>query len=178
MSASQFDQRYDSIYQRGGEAPDSARSGGRSAASQLAARPAEAAPGPARDARPKPGFRDAATELAGENAAESTGIAEVVPPDAAPQVRPEGAPAAHWKINPFLVALWLLGLGLTVLGAWGSVAPYVVQMDFMGTQGTMPNGFPWFVMVSTLAPNVVFAGLVIIAGTLTLHAVGWIRRHG
>jgi hypothetical protein len=102
----------------------------------------------------------------------------VVPPDAAPQVRPEGAPAARWKINPFLVALWLLGLGLTVFGAWGSVAPYVVQMDFMGTQGTMPNGFPWFVMVSTLAPNVVFAGLVIIAGALTLHAVGWSRRHG
>jgi hypothetical protein len=177
MSASQFDQRYDSIYQRGGQAHETARSGGRPASPQIATpRPAAAAAEPARDARPSPAFRAAATELAGDSIAESTGIAEIIPPDAVPQVRPAGPPAARWKMNPFLVALWVLGLGLTVLGGWGSVAPYVVQMDYMGTQG-VPNGFPWFIMVSTLAPNVVFAGLVIIAGTLALHAVGWIRRH-
>ncbi|MET1152776.1 hypothetical protein [Arthrobacter sp.] len=177
MSASQFDQRYDSIYQRGGGAPETARSGGRPSTPQMAAsRPAAPTAGHARDARPA--VSAAATELAGDSVAQSTGIGEIIPPDAAPQVRPEDAPAARRKINPYLVALWVLGLGLTVLGAWGSVAPYVVQMDSMGTQGPMPNGFPWFIMVSTLAPNVAFAGLVIIAGTLTLHALGWIRRHG
>ncbi|TJY70141.1 hypothetical protein E4J89_08165 [Arthrobacter sp. CAU 1506] len=173
-SRSQFDQRYDTIYQRGGDAAETARSVGLTA------------PGPAAGATPaapvaeqsQPAFRAPAAELGGDSMAQSTGIAEVIPPDAAPQVRPEGAPAARRKINPYLVALWVLGLGLTAFGAWGSVAPYLVEMDPQGMQGFMPNGFPWFIMISTLAPNVVFAGLVIIAGALTLHAVGWIRRHG
>ncbi|MFT4471051.1 hypothetical protein ACMX2H_14215 [Arthrobacter sulfonylureivorans] len=173
-SPSQFDQRYDTIYQRGGDAPETARSVGLTA-SGPSADATVAAPNAdnARRAVPAP-----AAELAGDSVAQSTGIAEVIPPDAAPQARAEGAPAARRKINPYLLALWVLGLGLTAFGAWGSVAPYVVDMNLMGAQGAMDNGFPWFIMVSTLAPNVVFAGLVIIAGTLTLHAVGWMRRHG
>ncbi|UNK45879.1 hypothetical protein [Arthrobacter sulfonylureivorans] len=156
MSASQFDQRYDSIYQRGGEAHETARS---------AVRPATTSPA----------IRTAAVEPSSDAAAQSTDIAEVIPPDAAPQVRPEGAAAARRKINPFLVALWALGIALSVFGAWGSVAPTFIEMQ--ATQ-TTTFGPPWYFVLYTLAPNVLIAGLITIAGVLVLHAVDWTRRHG
>jgi hypothetical protein len=173
MSASQFDHRYDSIYQRGGEAHATARSGGRPATPQIAAsRPAAPTAEHAR-----PAFSAAATELAGDSVAQSTGIAEIIPPDAAPQLRPEGAPAARRKINPFLVALWVLGLGLSAFGAWASFAPYLIEMEAMAAPSS-PFGPPWSFLLSTVAPNVLLAGLISIVGVLTLHAVGWMRRHG
>lgn len=172
-SPSQFDQRYDTIYQRGGDAPEAARSVGLTA------------PGPAAGATPaarvaeqtQTAFRAPATELVGDSVAQSTGIAEVIPPDAAPQVRPEGVSAARRKINPYLVALWLLGLGLTAFGTWASFAPYLIEMQAMAAP-TSPFGPPWSFLLSTVAPNVLLAGLVTIAGVLTLHAVTWMRRHG
>ncbi|MEV7649554.1 hypothetical protein [Arthrobacter sp. NPDC089319] len=171
-SPSQFDQRYDTIYQRGGDAPEAARSVGLTA------------PGPAAGATPaarvaeqtQPAFRAPATELVGDSVAQSTGIAEVIPPDAAPQVRPEGTPA-HRTINPFLVALWVLGLGLTAFGTWASVAPYLIEMEAEAVPSS-PFGPPWYFLLSTVAPNVLLAGLATIAGVLTLHAVGWTRRRG
>lgn len=160
MSASQFDQRYDSIYQRGGDARGAPRAGARPAAS-----------GPA--------FRTAATERATDGSPEhATGIAEVIPPDAAPQVRPEGTPAVRGKVNPFLVALWVLGLGLAVFGAWGSVAPYFIEVQAADPFNAQPFGPPWSFVLSTFAPNLLVAGLIIIAGVLTLHAVNWSRRRG
>ena len=158
MSASQFDQRYDSIYQRGGEAHETARS---------AVRPATTSPA----------IRTAAVEPSSDAAAQSTDIAEVIPPDAAAQVRPEHIPAAHRKFNPFLVALWVLGLGLCAFGTWASVAPYLIEMEAEAVPSS-PFGPPWYFLLSTVAPNVLLAGLVTIAGVLTLHAVGWTRRHG
>ncbi|MGW6171918.1 hypothetical protein ACWF5H_00350 [Arthrobacter sp. NPDC055138] len=176
MSASQFDQRYDSIYQRGGVAHETARSAARPAVPQVApARPAAPPAVHAKDARPA--FNAAATELEGDSLAQSTGIAEIIPPDAAAQVRPEGTPAAHRTINPFLVALWVLGLGLTAFGTWASVAPYLIEMEAEAVPSS-PFGPPWYFLLSTVAPNVLLAGLVTIAGVLTLHAVGWTRRHG
>jgi len=171
MSASQFDQRYDSIYQRGGEALETARSGGRPATPQIAA---------ARPAAPtaeyaRPAFSAAATELAGDSVAQSTGIAEIIPPDAVPQVRPDGAQSAGRKVNPFLVALWVLGIALSAFGAWGSVAPTFIEMQATPTTAFGP---PWYLVLYTLAPNVLIAGLITIAGVLVLHAVDWTRRHG
>lgn len=175
----QFDDRYDPIYQRGHRIPAEGRPQDLSAESAGRTTRYAGTPGKADNARADVGFtaapaaHPASTDLTG-----AAGISEVVPPElAGREEEQDAAPTPRSKFNPFLLALWLLGTGAIALGVWAAVAP----MAFMNDPFGVSPGFgstQWIYLFGVLSPGLVAGGLMALATALALHGLAWQRRRG
>lgn len=147
------DPRFDPIFQRGYNGGAGERPVVREQAPEVrpvAAEPAETEP----DAPRAP----AAT------AGRAVITAEVVGGDPAPARR-------SLVPNPFIVILWLIGVGLTAGGVW-------LALRFFAEQYSGPMNEEMMVLQQltwALTPAGVTVGLAIIAGLLFWHAAGWQR---
>ncbi|EMY33227.1 hypothetical protein D477_015888 [Arthrobacter crystallopoietes BAB-32] len=178
-----FDERYDPIYQRGhsgqatGQAPG-ARSGGSAPGAQIGTghfdggqavpRRPDHAP---QHGRPEP-FASPLERQAAEHQGRS-GISEVVPADAVPDHdEPARRPAP--KFNPFLLALWLLGLAALGLGVFAAMVPMgLANPDPFGVN---PGPSVWMLVLPTFAPGLLTCGTVCLGLALAVHALAWQQR--
>ncbi|AUI50775.1 hypothetical protein [Arthrobacter crystallopoietes] len=178
----QFDDRYDPIYQRGHRVPAdgrpqdlSAEPAGRIAGngSRAANERSEAGFAAAAAPRPAPAAHPASTDLTG-----AAGMSEVVPPELAGRSEEQdAAPAPRSKFNPFLLALWLLGAGAIALGFWAALGPVMTMNDPFGVN----SGFgppEWIYLLSMLSPGLIGGGLTALVAALLLHSLAWQRRRG
>jgi hypothetical protein len=177
-----FDERYDPIYQRGhpGQTADTGQSAGASGNGQVrqvsgagpAARPVPRPPEHAPFRVPDHPRRPSGSP--GHEFAESPGISEVTPVDAAAE---HGRPAASWKrkLNPFLLALWLFGIATLGLGIFAALVPLGVINTDQFAPGPGPS--VWLFILPTLSPGFLSGGFACIGLALGLHALAWQRRH-
>jgi hypothetical protein len=178
----QFDDRYDPIYQRGHRIPAdgrpqdlSAEPAGRTAGdgTRAANGRTEAGFAAAAAARPTPAAHSTSTDLTG-----AAGISEVVPPELAGREEEHDAVAPpRSKFNPFLLALWLLGTGAVALGVWAALGPVMAMNDPFGVSSGF--GSPeWMYLLGVLSPGLIAGGLAALAAALVLHSLAWQRRRG
>jgi hypothetical protein len=181
----QFDDRYDPIYQRGHRIPADGRpqdlsaettdraAGNGSRAASAGIERTEAGFAAAAAPRPTPAAHPTSTDLTG-----AAGISEVVPPELAGREQGQDpAPAPRSKFNPFLLALWLLGAGGITLGFWAALGPVMTMNDPFGVN----SGFgppEWIYLLSMLSPGLIAGGLTALAAALVLHSLAWQRRRG
>jgi hypothetical protein len=169
----QFDDRYDPIYQRGHRNP--ADGGPQDLSAEHAGEPT-ASPGKAANDGAQAGFAAApAPRPASGEQAGPAGISEVVPPELAGREEEHAAVPPRPKFNPFLLALWLLGAGAIALGLWGALGPITAMDDPFGTS----TGFgspQWIYLFATLSPGLVAGGLMAFTAALALHSLDWQRR--
>jgi hypothetical protein len=160
------DPRYDPAFQRGFEG--TVTSGLRSRTSVR--RTAVVAPAPFRSAAPEPEV-------------EEHGVQDVEPTASAlddePDVAPEPVPVSTVTMrdltrNPFVIALVVLGLALSLGGAaWANQARLVVA----SRGGASTELDYWFLEASVAAaPLTILAGIGILAGVLFIAAGVWNRR--
>jgi hypothetical protein len=85
----------------------------------------------------------------------------------------EASPARRLRRNPFLVALVVLGLGLTIGGLiWANQARLLVS----GRGAAATDLDYWFLQATvTGAPLTIVAGISILAGVLFVAATAWNR---
>lgn len=182
-----IDNRYNPIYQRGGSetaAPDAGSiENSQSASRRAAGRQADDRSAGNQAAGYLPAGSSSAGEVAGSHSVESrpaqpagdapehTGsgrIAEVIPADAtahSPQ-RTQRFP------NPFLIALWIVGVGLIAFGVWLLFAPLNMDQsdpgDFVIAQ--------WVFIAAQSASGLVVGGAMALTAALVLHSLSWERR--
>jgi len=182
-----FDERYDPIYQRG----HSGQSAGARASGSIPGEPSGAASvRPVRDGHPDSGravprrpdhapqhgrpesFAAPLDRQAAEHHGHS-GISEVVPSDADPgHDEPARRPAP--RFNPFLLALWLLGLAVLGLGVFSAMVPMgLADSDPFGVN---PEPSVWMFILPSLAPGLLGSGTICLGLALAVHAVAWQRR--
>ncbi|GAB3553153.1 hypothetical protein GCM10027404_25050 [Arthrobacter tumbae] len=145
-----IDNRYSSIYQRGGGASSASQGGRWSSPKEAPQRPAVAEEAPAPSSPDEP-----------------ANVVEVMPTGA---VRPDTGPADKW-INPFVLVLWLLGAAVLALGLWAVFAP--LQVDQTAINGPFPQ---WIFIISQSAGGIVVSGSILLATAGALSAVFWDRR--
>jgi hypothetical protein len=171
----QFDDRYDPIYQRGHGIPADA---GPQDLSAERAGGTTGSPGKAANDGAQAGFlaAPAAARPASGDQAGPAGISEVVPPElAGREEEHDAAVPPRPKFNPFLLALWLLGAGAIALGLWGALGPITAMDDPFGTSSGF--GSPqWMYLFAALSPGLVAGGLMALATALALHSLAWQRR--
>ena len=178
-----FDERYDPIYQRGhqGQAPGTAQSARASGNGQIRQASASGS-GPASQPVPRPPEHApfGRTDHPGRPADHSRdglhggpGISEVAPAGAAAEAG-EPAESVARKINPFLLALWLIGLAALGLGIFSAMVP----LGLIDTDQFAPGPDPsvWLFILPTLSPGFLSGGFACIGLALGLHALAWQRR--
>lgn len=148
-----FDSRYDPIYQRGGTGN------------------AGAPPVNGANVAPAPGPREHPAAPVGQSPRsepeDEANVVEVSPVGALPSDAP-GPPSG---LNPFVVALWILGAALLVLGLWAVFAP--LQVDETAVNGPFPQ---WVFLVSQSAGGIVISGSIVTAVAGALSALAWEQR--
>ncbi|MCU1417718.1 MAG: hypothetical protein JWP32_1892 [Schumannella sp.] len=166
------DPRYDPAFQRGFEG--AVTSGLRSHSVQRAALVTPAPyRAPAADAAEESRAGDRQPREGQPREVELTRSAAVEEPDPAPEYVASGA-GRRLSRNPFLLALILLGAGMTVGGiAWANQARMLVA-----TRGGAATDLDyWFLQASVVAaPLTIIAGIGILAGVLFIAATAWNRR--
>jgi hypothetical protein len=175
----QFDDRYDPIYQRGHGIPAEGRPQDLSAGPAGRTARYASTPGEAGSAGADVGFAAApAAPSTSSDLTGAAGISEVVPPELAGREEGHDAAPPTWsKFNPFLLALWLLGTGATALGVWAAVGPMAFMNDPFGASSGF--GSPeWMYLLGVLSPGLVAGGLMALATALALHSLAWQRRKG
>lgn len=185
-----FDERYDPIYQRGhqGQASGTGQSARAAGNGQIRPssgnNPSEQAAGSGQIAQPVPrppdhtpfSRPDRFRRPLGpgrEGALDGPGISEVAPAGD-PAGSAEPAESAARKINPFLLALWLVGLVTLGLGIFSALVP----LGLINTDQFDPGPDPsvWLFILPTLSPGFLGGGFACIGLALGLHALGWQRR--
>lgn len=157
------DPRYDPAFQRGFEGQ--VTSGLRARTSVR--RSALVSPAPYRSGGQEPEVEENGVQEAGQT---RTGAdAEPAPPPE--QVSVQSAGVRNLGRNPFLIALVVLGLTLTIAGivwanqARATVTDLATELDY------------WFLQASVVgAPLTIVAGIAVLAGVLFVAAVAWNRR--
>ncbi|WP_028280531.1 tetraspanin family protein [Arthrobacter sp. H5] len=159
---SDIDNRYSPIYQRGGT--NGSSSGGKVAG----AAPARTESDAHRSHREAQSFA-AIPETADLGATDSGQIAEVIPTDAQPG---RDTPRRGFSaVNPFVVVLWILGIGLTAFGLWVFFAP--LQVD---ETSIMSGPYPqWIYLASQSAGGLLVSGTLLLGAAITLSALLWER---
>lgn len=154
---SDIDSRYSPIYQRGGT--NGSSSGGKITA-VASARAESDTHGPRRETQ---------SFAAAPEAADSGQIAEVIPTDAQPE---KNTPTRSFSaVNPFVVVLWILGIGLTAFGLWVFFAP--LQVD---ETSIMSGPYPqWIYLASQSAGGLLVSGTILLGAAITLSALLWER---
>lgn len=149
-----IDSRYSPIYQRGGTgAPESHASRGASPGASQQRLPDTLPEAPERHPLP----------------ADSANVVEVTPEVS----RPSDADAVPGqRINPFVLALWLLGAALLALGLWAVFAPLQVNETAING-GQFPQ---WIFIISQSAGGIVVSGSILLAAAGALSALFWDRR--
>jgi hypothetical protein len=161
------DPRYDPAFQRGFEG--TVTSGLRSRTSVR--RSALVSPAPYRSAEPEP-----EVEEYGVQEATTTRTGAEAEPEPAPAYVAAAQPAGlrDLRRNPFLVALVVLGLVMTLGGGvWANQARQAVAER----GGASTELDYWFVQATVVgAPLTIVAGIGILAGVLFIAAAAWNRR--
>lgn len=105
-------------------------------------------------------------------------------PTAKPSPEPEQAideapqPEAETKrkVNPWLAALWVVGLVVTAIGVWGQVA---YMQELYGPQPTTDRSiFNIISVIAAFSPTMILAGIVLVGIALAIHALGWAKKNG
>lgn len=185
-----FDERYDPIYQRGHQAQasgtgQSARASGNGQTRQSSgSSPSEQAAGPGQVAQPvprppdhtpfsRPNHFHRPADPARDGFLDGPGISEVAPAGD-PAGPAEPAASAARKINPFLLALWLVGIVALGLGIFSALVPLgVIDTDRFAPG---PDPSVWLFILPTLSPGFLSGGFACIGLALGLHALAWRRR--
>ena len=157
------DPRYDPAFQRGFEGE--VTSGLRNRTSVR--RSALVSPAPFRSMEPEPEVEEYGVQEAHQI---HTGVEDEHEP--APHYVPVQSPGMrHLGRNPFLIALVVLGLVLTIGGvAWANqarqtVADLATELDY------------WYLQASVVgAPLTIITGIAVLAGVLFVAAAAWNRR--
>jgi hypothetical protein len=149
-----IDPRYDPAFQRG-------------FAGEVRSAPRARAVTPARSPLPAP----PAAEPAPASTVDANPVAQPPHPEPGP---PPAAATRGLARNPFLLALVVLGLALTIGGgAWANQARQLVSVR--GGAGSELDY--WFLQASVVgAPLTIIAGIAILAGVLFVAAAAWNRR--
>lgn len=147
-----IDSRYSSIYQRGGSGTPATHSSRWTSPSEPPPQRPDAPADPPLSSTP-----DAAAN-----------VVEVIP-EGAPQNQAVAPPSQ--RLNPFVLALWLLGAALLALGLWAVFAP--LQVDETALNGPFPQ---WIFIISQSAGGIVVSGSILLAAAGALSAVRWDRR--
>jgi hypothetical protein len=157
------DPRYDPAFQRGFEGQ--VTSGLRARTSVR--RSALVSPAPYRTGEPEPEVEEYGVQEAGQT---RTG-AEDEPRPAPDYVTVQSVGIRHLGRNPFLIALVVLGVTLTIGGvAWANqarqtVADLATELDY------------WYLQASVVgAPLTIITGIAVLAGVLFVAAAAWNRR--
>lgn len=152
--APHIDSRYSPIYQRGGTGSSST---GAPAGAVGHPDHGSASPRPQAQGRIRPD--------------EPASVAELRPPGSDQSAEPAPTGQSPAKVNPFVVLLWLLGLGLLVLGLWAVFAP--LQVEETALTGPFPQ---WVFIISQSAGGLVVSGSIFLAAAAVLSALTWERR--
>lgn len=145
-----IDNRYSSIYQRGGSGSPTTQGGRWSSPKEPPQRPIVP------DEAHAPSSPD-----------EPANVVEVMPAGA---VQPDAGAADKW-INPFVLVLWLLGAAMLALGLWAVFAP--LQVDQTAISGPFPQ---WIFIISQSAGGIVVSASILLTAAGALSAVFWDRR--
>lgn len=165
MAGERVDPRYDPIFQRG-YAEDSGRSG--------------MPPTTARAVTQAPRAQQTSGESRGDLPGEAASPLPPVTADTSPE-RPvvtteifgEHPKPSHRRgaPNPFIVLLWVIGVGLTALGIGFAYKFFLNQFSYpREQQDLILQQLAW-----AFSPPAVTVGLAIIAGLLFWHAASWRR---
>jgi hypothetical protein len=164
-----FDPRHDAIYQRGYQAGDS-----------QTAQPGAAPAGTSRAGASRIGDPPAGPGSSGAAAFGGTGAADEIgdldPMGLDTDVFPDELERVRW--NPFIALLWVLGV---VLPAGGMTLQWYAVNNMFGTSSYDGTGdAPMSVVLQQfsylVAPSLISAGLITLAGLLFWHAAAWRAR--
>ncbi|ANP71164.1 hypothetical protein [Cryobacterium arcticum] len=164
-----FDPRHDAIYQRGYQAGDSpAAQPGAAPAGTSRAAAARIGPPPTGPSSPT------AAAFAGTVAADEIGDLDPLGFDS--DGFHDELERPRW--NPFIALLWVLGVALAGGGAallWQTVGNMFRNNSYSGN-GEPPVSFILQQFSYLVAPPLISAGLIILAGLLFWHAAAWRAR--
>lgn len=149
-----IDSRYSPIYQRGGTGTP----------------PAQGSRWTSADESPQHRSDTPVAPLRGETPDPVANVVEVIP-EGVPQNNATVPPSQ--RLNPFVLALWLLGAALLALGLWAVFAP--LQVDEATINGPFPQ---WIFIISQSAGGIVVSGSILLAAAGALSAIRWDRRRG
>ena len=79
------------------------------------------------------------------------------------------------RVNPWLALLWVAGLGLVALSAWGQMN-YTQDLYFGPRNGGDLAAFSALAAFGALAPSLVLGGIVLIGIAIAIHALAWMKR--
>ncbi|KRF09137.1 hypothetical protein ASH00_05655 [Arthrobacter sp. Soil782] len=144
-----IDNRYSSIYQRGGGSSTT---------------PGDRWPVPKEPPQQRRAVSEAHTATSPEQPAN---VVEVMPAGA---VLPDPGPA-HPRFNPFVLVLWLLGAAMLAFGLWAVFAP--LQVDQTAVSGPFPQ---WIFIISQSAGGIIVSASILLTAAGALSAVFWDRR--